>query len=121
MMHIKAAGSPINARPQKSFTYIDAISRFGNLLSRGDLTTAYDRAGIAFKGQMSQNFVVLNDDEPPNPRSGPTPRSSGAPSGSGSSRGGHGPGGRAQPGSTDHNPRGVKRPGHDLTNDKRKK
>jgi hypothetical protein len=121
MMHIKAAGSPINARPQKSFTYIDAISRFGNLLSRGDLTTAYDRAGIAFKGQMSQNFVVLNDDEPPNPRAGPTPRSSGAPSGSGSSRGGHGPGGRAQPGSTDHNPRGVKRPGHDLTNDKRKK
>ena len=76
---------------------------------------------MAFRGQLSQNFVVLNDDESPNPRAGPTPRFSGAPSGSGSSRGEHRAGGRAQQGSTDQTSRGTKRPGQDLTNDNRKK
>jgi hypothetical protein len=115
MMHIKMAGAPANTRPMKSFTYIDAISRFGHLLHRSDLTVAYDRAGVAFKGQMSQNFVVLNDDESQKPRSGPRPGGSGASGLSGSSRG--------RPGQNkfDQGSRGLKRPGQNLTNENRKK
>jgi len=61
MMHIKGAGSPTAGRPLKSFTYIDAISRFHNILTKDDLLTAYKRAGRAFSGQLEQNFVVLNE------------------------------------------------------------
>jgi hypothetical protein len=57
MMHIK---SPTAGRPLKSFTYIDAISRFHNILTKEDLLTAYEGAGRAFSGQLEQNFVVLN-------------------------------------------------------------
>jgi hypothetical protein len=120
MMHIKMAGAPANTRPLKSFTYIDAITRFGNLLNRGDLTVAYDRAGVAFKGQLSQNFVVLHDDESHTSRSGPMPRGSGASGSSGSARGNFGSG-RPQRGSSDQGARGVKRPGQDLTSWNKKK
>jgi hypothetical protein len=117
MMHIKKVGAPANVRPMKSFTYIDAISRFGNLLASSDLTTAYDRAGVAFRGQLSQNFVVLNDADQPNQGSGQGSRNeAGSSRGSGSNRGASGFGsanGKPQ--------RGQKRPGHDLANDNHKK
>jgi hypothetical protein len=111
MMHIKMAGAPASTRPLKSFTYIDAISRFGSLLRRSDLTVAYDRAGVAFRGQLSQNFVVLHDKVSQTPRSGPRPGGSGATRLSGASSGGHWSTGS----------RGVKRPGQNLTNENKKK
>jgi hypothetical protein len=61
MMHIKRAGSPTLGKPLKSFSFIDSVSRFHNLLKKEDLVTAYERAGRAFKGQLEQNFVVIND------------------------------------------------------------
>jgi hypothetical protein len=61
MMHIKSAGSPTLGKPLKSFSFIDSVSRFHNLLVKEDLVTAYERAGRAFKGQLEQNFVVMND------------------------------------------------------------
>jgi len=125
MMHIKKVGAPANVRPMKSFTYIDAISRFGNLLTPGDLDTAYGRAGVAFKGQLSQNFVVLSDADQPNPNPNPNQgsglgsRSEAGPSrGSGSNRGGATGFGAAN---GKQQQRGQKRPGHDLANDKHKK
>jgi hypothetical protein len=57
MMHIKKSGSPANVKPLKSFTFIDAVSRFHNTVSREDLVTAYERAGRAFDGQLENNFV----------------------------------------------------------------
>ena len=111
MMHIKMAGAPASTRPLKSFTYIDAISRFGSLLRRSDLTVAYDRAGVAFRGQLSQNFVVLHDEESQTPRSGPRPGGSGATGSSGASSGGQWSTGS----------RGVKRPGQNLSNENKKK
>jgi hypothetical protein len=92
MMHIRKAGPPsTNSRPLKSFTFIDAVSRFGRLLSKEDLETAYGRAGRSFNGQLQQNFVVLNERDQdllqPFSRSGPAtaqPPHSGA----GTSRGG---------------------------------
>jgi hypothetical protein len=62
MMHIRAAGAPsANTRPLKSYTFIDSVSRFGRRLTCEDLETAYGRAGNSFNGQLTQNFVVLNE------------------------------------------------------------
>jgi hypothetical protein len=60
MMHIKKLPSTQNARPIKSFTFIDSVTKFGHLVKRMDLDAAYSRAGNAFEGQIEQNFVVLN-------------------------------------------------------------
>ena len=46
---------------QYALTYVDAVSRFGEGLSRGELQVAYGRAGNSFAGQLQQNFVVLHD------------------------------------------------------------
>jgi len=108
MMHIKKAGSVANLRPLKSFTYIDAVSRFHNILKKADLTTAYERAGIAFSGQLSQNFVVLNNED--QVQAGPA--TSAPPRG-----GGRGAG----PSSSEPATRDVKRPGQNLESEKSKK
>ncbi len=64
MMHIRMAGPPTTTtRPLKSFTFIDAVSRFGRQLTKEDLETAYGRAGRSFNGQLQQNFVVLNEND----------------------------------------------------------
>ena len=46
---------------QHALTFVDAITRFGGKLTRGDLQVAYGRAGTSFSGQLQQNFVVLHD------------------------------------------------------------
>ena len=40
MMHIKKAGSNVPAKPLKSFTFIDSVSRFGNIVTPDDLKPA---------------------------------------------------------------------------------
>jgi hypothetical protein len=42
-------------------TFVDAIVRYGGRVGDSDLRLAYERAGMSFKGQMQQNFVVLNE------------------------------------------------------------
>ena len=46
---------------QLALTFVDAISRYGNRVKEADLVLAYERAGLTFRGQMAQNFVVLTD------------------------------------------------------------
>ena len=46
---------------QYALTYVDAVAKFGESLSRGELQVAYGRAGNSFAGQLQQNFVVLHD------------------------------------------------------------
>ncbi len=46
----------------RSYNYVDAISRFGSRLTDADLASAYLRAGLTFRGSMSQYFVVLRDE-----------------------------------------------------------
>jgi hypothetical protein len=48
-----------------SFTFSDAISRYGADLVEEDLIDAYKRAEVAFKGQLLQNFVVLHERQRP--------------------------------------------------------
>jgi hypothetical protein len=59
-MHIRRTGAT-DTKPLKSFSFIDSVSRFGKMLDRKELETAYGRAGRSFNGQLRQNFVVLNE------------------------------------------------------------
>jgi len=93
-MHIRAAGAGTTTRPLKSFSFIDSVSRFGRMLVRADLKTAYGRAGRSFNGQLRQNFVVLNEFDQDELLS-VTPATTGPRPGTSSHRGGGGgdPGG----------------------------
>jgi hypothetical protein len=42
-------------------SFSDALIKYGSGLKENDLGEAYKKAGIAFKGQLEQNFVVLHD------------------------------------------------------------
>jgi hypothetical protein len=124
MMHIRKAGPPSPAtKPLKSFSYIDAVTRFGHLVDIDDLETAYGRAGTSFNGQLRQNFVVLNERDQSKLQS--VTRSagtSGARGPGGHARGGHGGqrgsgSGRGQPLRT----QGQKRSGDSLDGSQQKK
>jgi hypothetical protein len=120
MMHIKKAGSPANVKPLKSFTFIDAVSRFHNTVSREDLVTAYERA---FDGQLENNFVVLNEEDQ---RAMVCSTSAGTAGPRGGARGG-GSGKRGFSTGTNSTPRGsgygkgLKRPGSGLEGGRHKK
>ena len=45
-----------------ALTSADAISKYGEGLREGDLGEAYRRAGLVFRGQLQQIFVVLHDE-----------------------------------------------------------
>lgn len=45
----------------RSYNFVDAVSRFGDLLFAVDLAPAYKRAGQTFRGAMEQYFVVLQE------------------------------------------------------------
>ena len=58
LLHIR---SKEGGRRLGTFNFSDALARFGAELTEKELMNAYKRAGSAFKGQMQQNFVVLNE------------------------------------------------------------
>ena len=41
--------------------FSDALVRYGSGLKEADLGEAYRKAGVSFRGQLEQNFVVLHD------------------------------------------------------------
>jgi hypothetical protein len=45
----------------RSYTFVDAMTRFGDRLAQKDLGSAYLKAGSTFDGALSQYFVVLAD------------------------------------------------------------
>jgi hypothetical protein len=76
ILHIKAKSRGDHSRGEKgdpkkhlsSLTFADAIKEYGGLIRDNDLAPAYKRAGINFRGQMRQHFVVLEDLEEHRPR-----------------------------------------------------
>ena len=46
---------------QYAMTFVDAVVKYGGRVGESDLRLAYDRAGVTFRGQMQQNFVVLTE------------------------------------------------------------
>jgi hypothetical protein len=50
----------------RSYSFVDTVTRFGDLVQDLDLMTAYKRAGSTFRGSMEQYFVLLREaDEVP--------------------------------------------------------
>ena len=47
----------------RSYTFVDAMAKFGDRLAQKDLGNAYVRAGNTFDGALSQYFIVLVDDQ----------------------------------------------------------
>ena len=58
VLHVRPKGG--NKRPMW-LSFSDSLTRFGSGLGESDLGEAYRRAGIAFRGQLQQNFVVLHE------------------------------------------------------------
>ena len=113
MMHIRKAGT--NQRPVKSFNFIDTINRYGRLVAKSDLESAYARAGKAFLGQMRQNFVVLHEPEQAwGPDRRPTAGTSGSNRASAKTHNRGAAGGYARGGG------GLKRKGDDLESNNKK-
>ncbi len=52
------------------FNFSDVLVRFGSNLTVTELEEAYRRAGLAFRGQLQQNFVVLTEQNSSGPRGG---------------------------------------------------
>ena len=79
ILHVKAQGAGKD-QTTRAFTFIDAIIKYGGILTKADLDEAYKRAGSAFRGQMEQHFVVLREQghhsarPDPNPKTNPQPR-----------------------------------------------
>jgi hypothetical protein len=40
---------------------LDAVAKYGGNLMEEDLSKPYRRAGVVFRGQLQQNFVILYD------------------------------------------------------------
>jgi hypothetical protein len=55
----------------RSYTFVDAVSRFGDLLLDSDLTASYARAGHTFAGAMEHYFVILSEGHAVPPRPAP--------------------------------------------------
>jgi|FrelakmetLWP11LW_1041352.scaffolds.fasta_scaffold10924_1 hypothetical protein len=46
-----------------SYTFVDSIMKYSNLIRPADLAAAYRRAGSSFDGQLQQNFVLMTEAE----------------------------------------------------------
>ena len=58
VLHIRTKES---GKSSGTFNFSDALARYGANLTADELGEAYRRAGVAFRGQLQQNFVVLNE------------------------------------------------------------
>jgi len=63
VMHVRPKIGSVDKTPPRTFTFVDAVVQYGHLLKQVELSDAYRRAGIAFKGQLEQLFVVLREKE----------------------------------------------------------
>jgi hypothetical protein len=61
ILHVRTKNAKGEDVVTRSYTFTDAIIRYGHILVKQDLDEAYKRAGTAFKGQMEQHFVVLRE------------------------------------------------------------
>ncbi len=58
ILHVKPKG---DEQREMWFSFSDSLVRYGAGLEDCDLGEAYKKAGVAFRGQLQQNFVVLHD------------------------------------------------------------
>jgi hypothetical protein len=58
---LQVRSSAAGSADTKTFTYTDAVAKYGHLLKQFELGEAYRRAGSFFKGQLEQQFVILKE------------------------------------------------------------
>jgi hypothetical protein len=58
VLHIRSKES---GKSTGTYNFSDALARYGSNQTADELGEAYRWAGVAFRGQLQQNFVVLND------------------------------------------------------------
>ncbi len=61
VMHVRSTDPEAPARGNRTYTFVDAVSKFGHLVKQVELGEAYRRAGNSFKGQMEQQFIILRE------------------------------------------------------------
>jgi hypothetical protein len=59
VIHVKAKEGAVDPIAPKTYTFVDAVSTFGEKLKQVELSEAYRRAGTAFKGQMEEIFFFF--------------------------------------------------------------
>jgi hypothetical protein len=81
VMHVRPTESAEVWSTPKTYSFVEAATRFGHLVRQVELGEAYRRAGNSFKGQHEQHFIVLResvDSRPQQPsRRGGAPRAQG--------------------------------------------
>ncbi len=61
VMHVRPTENAESGSVEMTYTFVDAASKFGHLVKQAELGEAYRRAGVAFKGQLAQNFIILKE------------------------------------------------------------
>jgi hypothetical protein len=65
-LNTNPSGPSLAAGTGRSYSFVDCVSRYGDLVQSHDLISAYKRAGSTFQGALEQYFVVLREvDEQP--------------------------------------------------------
>ncbi len=75
VIHVRSTDSANHGN--KTYTFVDAITKFGHLVKQVELGEAYRRAGNSFKGQMEQQFIILREQQGAS-GGGPRPRAEGS-------------------------------------------
>jgi hypothetical protein len=82
VMHVRSTDTSEVWTTPKTYSFIEAVTRFGHLVRQVELGEAYRRAGNSFKGQLEQHFIVLREmTDPGQPKQQPhqAPRRGGGP------------------------------------------
>ena len=77
VMHVRPTESAEVWSTPKTYSFVEAATRFGHLVRQVELGEAYRRAGNSFKGQLEQHFIVLRESVDSRPQQ--PPRRGGAP------------------------------------------
>ena len=61
VLQIRAKEENGSTSEARSFSFTDAVAKYGHMLKQFELADAYRRAGNHFKGQLEQQFLVLKE------------------------------------------------------------
>lgn len=63
LLRYESVGPSVASGTGRNYSFVDVVSKFGDLVLSHELASAYRRAGGTFRGAMEQYFVVLREDE----------------------------------------------------------
>ena len=63
IIHVRPT-DPKSGQNPRSYSFAEAVTKFGHLVKQVELGEAYRRAGNSFKGQLEQCFIILKEQQP---------------------------------------------------------